>query len=948
MPQLFVASAYLVALAWWATVAEAAAGPVWVEPPEGRFEQGPVTFRGSLMAGQPFDRALVRLVAYQRYRLFVNGSGVSVGDTPWDAKTYDVTQLLRRGPNEVRVEVAADATPMPDNCWVILERRLPQPGSLVRIRFRTADARHDEWVYVELIDADGNSSGYYCAEKGRPDLILGRSGQTREHVLDPTRDSRLEPQSPTQFDFSRVAAVRLRVDQKRATAAGSGAVRFTDILFEGVKTLDLRSAAGWRLTAGRGEHRRSRIEPVAGGFVLRYDFTPWTPIRMAFDLRAWSRGNEIAALHSGPELSVAGKAAVPVRSRAMDTWMWTSASLTSADDGSVPPTPAKATLRFAGDVDRWTTKTPIRVLLQVLTLNTSAAEQVYVEAENWQAKRVFSATVNVACREGAGEAVLSVPDLPRGIYRFRADAGRRTAAVTRSTALAVLGPGEKRVSDVFDTLGPTVSQPGLQGIDLGYNDSTALLLGIRDLGVNFLQVHLNPRQLENGEFEELLRFCQATGLHFALNNESSNWGADGGRGRFDAGGGCHRWDLEPAALRKAAATGLFEGVVYDEGEHMQLCRNFYARLPEKKHRKPYLVETTGMTLVQAYEALLAAARTVREHNRTYGSAPAGHGRMLVESVFPALWHPLARAEVALCPKLLKESIHPLVLGLALGAVKQYGGELWLTPDLWYRGRGFPGHTVEDYAAALRLAHLVGVDNVYSEYIHAFCRIEGAVYDLTPYADALRQFMFEWRPAHPRNYTYRDYEPEVAIIRFPDSDWGQASCYYWNTLYGAENLQSTAETREWLQVWNLLTGGRTHPDAVNANSGVYPADSWRFDYPCAPTAVYDHLVGDAPLAGVGTIFLCGITVSEGTLDAVRQRVRGGATCFAPARLCPADIRQAAHLPARVPDGKGVWIVVSGFRREDLGATAEMIPAAGSAMRFRFRGQMVPVDQRDKPQ
>jgi hypothetical protein len=931
-------------------MAEAAVEPVWVEPPKSHADQGPATFTGSIVVSQPFDRALVRLAAYQRYRLFLNGSGLSVGDTPWDTKTYDVTHLLRRGANELRVEVAADATPMPDNCWIHLERRLPQPGGLTRIRFRTADARHDEWIYVELIDADGNSSGYYCAEKGHRDLALGHSGQAREHVIELATDPRLQQQANVPFDFSRVATVRLRVDQKRASAAACGTVRFTDLTFEGVKALDLRKVSAWRLTPGRGEHRRSRIEPAEGGFTLRYDFTPWTPIRMALDLRAWFQGSEVAALRSGPELTVAGKAAVPVTSRPMDTWMWTSACLTGPDDGAARPTPAKATLRFAGDVDRWTTKTPIRALVQVLTLNANAAEQVRVEAENWQAKRVFSATVNVACHEGLGEAAINVPDLPRGIYRFRADVGPNAAVAARSTALAVLAPGEKRVSDVFDTLGPAAPQPGLQGIDLPYEDSPALLLGIRDLGVNFLQVHINPRQLENGELEELLRFCRVTGLRFALNNESSNYGADRGcRGCFDAAGGCHRWDLEPEALRKAAATGLFEGVVYDEGEHMQLCRNFYARLPEKKHRKPYLVETTGMTLAGAYDAFLAAARTVREHNRTYGSAPGSHGRMLVESVFPALWHPLARAEVTLCPKLLKESIHPAVLALALGAVKQYGAELWLTPDLWYRGN-FPGHPVEEYTAALRLAHLVGVDNIYSEYIHGFCRIRGAVYDLTPYAQAMREFMLAWRPAHPRNYTYRDYEPEVAIIRFPDSDWGQASCYYWNMLYGAENLPSTAETREWLQVWSLLTGGRTHPDAVNANStAAYPVGSVRFSYPCAPTAVYDHLVGAAPLAGVNTIFLCGITISEGTLDAVRHRVRGGATCFAPARLCPADIRQAAsHLPARLPDGKGDWIVVAGFRREDLGSMTDRIPAPGSAMRLRFRGQTVSVEEPHKPQ
>lgn len=66
---------------------------------------------------------------------------------------------------------------------------------------------------------------------------------------------------------------------------------------------------------------------------------------------------------------------------------------------------------------------------------------------------------------------------------------------------------------------------------------------------------------------------------------------------------------------------------------------------------------------------------------------------------------------------------------------------------------------------------------------------------------------------------------------------------------------------------------------------------------------------------------------------------------PARLCPADVRQAAaKLPARLSDGKGAWIVVSGFRREDLGAMIDQVPSPGTTMRFRFRGQVVSIDAR----
>jgi len=378
-------------------------------------------------------------------------------------------------------------------------------------------------------------------------------------------------------------------------------------------------------------------------------------------------------------------------------------------------------------------------------------------------------------------------------------------------------------------------------------------------------------------------------------------------------------------------------VVYDEGEHMQLCRNNYANLPEPVHRQPYLVETTGMTLPAAYEAFLAAAGQVNTYHREHGT------RMLVESVFPALWHPLARVGVTLCPKLLKEDIYPAVLALALGAARQYRVELWFSPDFWLMDR-FPGHSVREYATALRLAHAAGVDNVYTEYATALCRVRGTTYEFPDYGLAFRQFVREYVPAHPRAYDYRDYEPEVAIIRFPDSDWGQASCSYWKTLYGAEDLPPTPETGEWLQVFSLLTAGRTDPRAVNTNSGVYPRYDWPGIIPAPPTAVYDHLAGPELLRGVGTLFLCGIMVSEPTLAAVQERVAQGAICFAPARLCPPGVRKRAKaLPARVDEGRGAWIVVPGYRKEDLGPYADLVPAAGTTLRLRFKGQTVSVEE-----
>lgn len=885
-------------------------------------------------------RALVRLDACDRYRLLVNGSPVSVGDTPWDAETYDVTPLLAAGSNTLAVAAEAEVL-RPANCWLWLRRDLPAPGRFERLSFRTRNARADEWLYVEVVDNRGNSSGLYCPEKQRRDFLLGTGGGEVEHTIqltaEPTLEYRPRVGDRPACDFDHIVSIGIRMDRKDARDNPQGQVEFAAIKLHGETDLDLGNAAGWRIEPGSGEWRRSRLEVGgADSFTLRYDFTPASDPKLALELRAWGAEGELARLVSGPDWRANGH---PVRltPSPLDLISWTRLTVTGPDEAPDRPLAAGVMVDFGG-ADRCAQGESPTARVRVWAREAVPGMQVRVRAENWAGTEVFRQSLPVEWQGLGGSAEFRTPRLPRGLYRFDA-ALPGAPAGERHAALAVLAPGHTRVSSLFDTLSPITHGGPLRGIDLNWGDSPALLLGLRDQGVNFIQVHLDPAQLDNGEYAELLSFCEATRVHFALNVETSNWVAasldPAGRNRFDAPGGCHRWDIEAPALDAAAATGLFEGVVYDEGEHMQLCRNYYANLPDREHRRPYLVETTGMTLPQAYEAFLGAARQVRETNRRHGA------RMVVESVFPALWHPLARAGVTLCPKLLKEDVYPAVLALALGAARQYGAELWFSPDLWLSDR-FPGHSVQEYAAALRLAHAAGVDNVYTEAAAALCRLRGATYELTPYGVALRDFIRRYVPTHPRAYDYRDYEPEVAIIRFPDSDWGQASCYYWKTLYGAENLPPTPQTGEWLQVISLLTHGGTDPRAVNTNSGVYARYDWPAMIPCPPVAVYDHLATDDLLRTPGTLFLCGIVVSDQTLAAVQRRVSQGAVCFAPARFCPPGVRdRATALPARVAEGRGAWIVVAGFRPEDLGPYASLLPPAGTTMRLKFRGQEVSV-------
>lgn len=886
-------------------------------------------------------KALIRLNAHDRYRLVVNSTAVSVGDTPWDAETYDVTRLLVAGANAVAVSADAETT-SPANCWLWLRRRLPAPGPFTRLCFTTRGARADEWVYVEVVDAQGNSSGLYCLERGRKDFLLGRDGAAVEHCIDlatePTLVQRPKAGGGSGCDLAQIAAVGIRIDRKNAIENPAGQVEFAAVRLQGPTELDLSALAGWRLEQGNGEWRRSRLEAgTDGAFALRYDFTPANDPQLVLDLQAWGTDGEHLRITSGPDWQANGDPARLAEVK-RDSQAWTRLVVTGPDEAADPVLAAGVRLDLGSGYGTAAQGQPVRVDIWATAAQRDA--QVQVRAENWAGTEVFRRELPLEWAGASGRAEFSLPGLPRGLYRVDAVLPG-VSSQERHAALAVLAPGETRASSLFDALSPIASGGPLRGIDWHWNGTPAQMLGIRDLGVNLIQIHLGAPQLDNGEYADLLAFCKATGVHLALNNEHANWVASSpdpaGRNRFDAPGGCHRWDLEPAALDAAVATGLFEGVVYDEGEHMQLCRNKYAKLPDDVHRQPYLVETTGMTLPAAYDAFLGAARQVSDDHRGHGT------RMLVESVFPALWHPLARAGVTLCPKLLKEDIYPVVLALALGAAQQYQAELWFSPDFWLMDR-FPGHSVPEYAAALRLAHAAGVDNVYTEYATALCRVRGATYEFTGYGLALREFLRDYVPAHPRDYDYRDYEPEVAIIRFPDSDWGQASCYYWKTLYGAENLPPTPETGEWLQIFSLLTAGKTHPGAVNTNSSVYPRYDWPGLIPAPPTAVYDHLAGPELLRSAGTLFLCGILISEPTLAAVQARVEQGATCFTPARLCPVAVRaQAQALPARVAEGRGAWIVVGGFRPEDLGPYASLVPPAGDTLRLRFKGQTIAVEE-----
>ncbi len=74
------------------------------------------------------------------------------------------------------------------------------------------------------------------------------------------------------------------------------------------------------------------------------------------------------------------------------------------------------------------------------------------------------------------------------------------------------------------------------------------------------------------------------------------------------------------------------------------------------------------------------------------------------------------------------------------------------------------------------------------------------------------------------------------------------------------------------------------------------------------------MGYETLAGLKLIFLTGVTISKGTLEAVARCVKEGAMCVLPPRLAPAGsgLGEVKEITG-VEDGKGRWLVVPEFYR-----------------------------------
>lgn len=476
---------------------------------------------------------------------------------------------------------------------------------------------------------------------------------------------------------------------------------------------------------------------------------------------------------------------------------------------------------------------------------------------------------------------------------------------------------------------------------------------LKELGVNFVVYHIHPVTNHGPDNAEKTRLrisaidaaMRENGFRYTLNNETPNFvkivELESGVNEFAHPDGTHRWDLRMDWLRPLLSNGPeFMGITYDECEHMQLTSNQFARHPDgEPFDAPFLVDTSGKDMETAFNRLVAKCKSLTKRHYE------GRVTLSTEQVWPDMFHVFARAGWTITPKILKENLSSVAMAVSLGAALQYqdtGLDWWVSPDLWCKAN-YPGHSPEALRSALLMGYWLGAGALYVENLdfgpygtpHPLAPAKGSLiswnedgsHEMTPYGEVVREFYSSYVPQHPRQHSWRDYRPRVAIVRLPDGDWGQRGTFFRDRLLGNRKHPSDEISREWLDVWPILTHGAARPGAISINNeAIYPEYPWPFFVPIDSVAVFDHLVSGSVLDSVECFIVCGHALSKRTFEEISKRVGDGATCIISRWL------YAEHTSGKL---QGKWVVLDSFTDPAVAAALKPFLGPPDVARFRFK-------------
>lgn len=460
--------------------------------------------------------------------------------------------------------------------------------------------------------------------------------------------------------------------------------------------------------------------------------------------------------------------------------------------------------------------------------------------------------------------------------------------------------------------------------------------------IDFAVCHFEGRSYTLNESLEtvrvLSRFFEERGVHFILNCEYQNFNeydtASDGCEWADKSDGCHKLRLPDELMSVLSESKCFDGVMYDEFEHMIINRNPTIQIATKLRKIipafPLLKTNDG------FEQGEYLKKQLKEYVDSFISkgSPAFFG----EHVYPVMFHTFAESGITPNYKSLKENISNIAFAMAAGAALEYKLPLYNCIDNWFALTN-PGHSAEEMYYNLLFAQKAGVDCAYSESVLVMADDEG---NLTEHGRKFRQFCEEYKDAE-RNYSISDYRPEIGIVHYDDSYWGQwYPVLFKKTLFGNPKIKPDFRSKEIFKIFNIITHGETCKNGFSW--GRFSLWSLRKHFSFVSmnsTAVFDHRAGWECFDSLKLCFLCGIHISDETLKYAAKAVKeNGMTVVTPKRFVPREIlSQAKGSISEIRDGKGKWIVVKNYKVSNLKKYVKEFLGTKGEMRLTFSNEEV---------
>lgn len=482
-------------------------------------------------------------------------------------------------------------------------------------------------------------------------------------------------------------------------------------------------------------------------------------------------------------------------------------------------------------------------------------------------------------------------------------------------------------------------------------------IAMDSLGVEFVVYHYRGPQGtvedEAKKMEKLGADFDDAGLKVVVNVECGNWALDmkstDGYEWVSQPDNLHLFKFPPSVLKSLTQSKAVWGIQYDELEHSQITRNLSITLRHPGIELVSLAETTGMDFISADNAVYQGAKSLVDECRREGSQ-----QVLTEHVWPVLFHNFARAGMTPVYKQMKENWSNIWASCAMGACLQYDQELWACIDFWHYNN-YPGHSAESLWSNLLFAYWAGVDKAYVESVgrHTYEVDDNNRLTLKERGKVLSRFAKEYVLHNPRPYTFRDLEPEIAIIRFDDTLWGQGpetyctvddddkkvNLYWKDWLFGAYDLRTSPESEEWIKAWHTITHGIVKKESLSWNAGnIYEGMTYRCFAPANSVVVYDDSVTKAHLGSVKLAFLCGLSISEETLEDVSHLVhKNGLVVVTSKRFAPKEfVAQYKSGTKAFKKGKGKWIITDDMAGDELKKMVTPWTGNDNEIVFRFKG------------